>query len=433
MFDKNKKLFKDEKSFNSYKKKRIVYTSKDFGVKVSKHFSGASPPEIFVGRFNYPHVYAGILSPQGFEGSEDMSMPERWYEKGFNIGQVLTRRNQLIYGRFKARVKSVRSEDKFLDIMKEISMAYKPVSTEMFLKKIPRRSNEVNRISPIITNVSPLNDAKLQENPKVLRKVDYLVGDEHAKSVDSLNELFKSGVPVSNIMKILSAGLLGLKSQRRLVPTRWSITAVDDTLSKNLLKRIRYYPELDGIQLFHSEYNGNHYEILLLPSNFSFEVIEGEIKIGGGSGVSGGVSGGVRGVNSGGADVGGVGGGVSGANVVFWQDFERFHGRKSYASGVVGAYYACRLAVCEYLERIKRQATCLFFREVRPEYYAPLGVGILREACRGAFENGFEEFATISEALEMMQERMRLNVEVYRDRSELLKEYGKQKKIWDFS
>jgi hypothetical protein len=75
----------------------------------------------------------------------------------------------------------------------------------------------------------------------------------------------------------------------------------------------------------------------------------------------------------------------------------------------------------------------LFFREVRPEYYAPLGVGILREACRGAFENGFEEFATISEALEMMQERMRLNVEVYRDRSELLKEYGKQKKIWDFS
>ena len=437
MFDKNKKLFKDEKSFNSYRKKRIVYTSEDFGVKVSKHFSGASPPEIFVGRFNYPHVNAGILSPNSFEGSEDMSMPERWYEKGFNIGQVLMRRNQLIYGRFKARVKDVRKSKgdngigvgevgsnkggRFLDVMKEISMAYKPVSTEMFLKKLPRRSNEVNRISPIITNVSPLDDAKLQENPKVLKKVDYLVGDEHAKSVDSLNELFKSGVPVSNIMKILSAGLLGLKSQRRLVPTRWSITAVDDTLSKNLLKRIRYYPELDGIRLFHSEYNGNHYEILLLPGNFSFEVIEGEIKIGG-------VGNGVGGVG-GGANVGGVG---SGANVVFWQDFERFHGRKTYASGVVGAYYACRLAVCEYLERIKRQATCLFFREVRPEYYAPLGVGILREACRGAFENEYEGFATISEALEMMQERMRLNVDVYRERSELLKEYGKQKKIWDF-
>jgi hypothetical protein len=166
-----------------------------------------------------------------------------------------------------------------------------------------------------------------------------------------------------------------------------------------LLKKIRYYPGVSEIRLFHSEYNGNHYEILILPGNFSFEVIEGEIKM---------------------------------SDVVFWQDFERFHGRKKYASGVVGAYYACRLAVCEYLDRIKRQGVALIFREVRPEYYAPLGVGILREACRGAFLNGYEEFDDIDSALNVMQERMRLNVEVYREKSNLLKEYGLQKKIWDF-
>jgi len=117
---------------------------------------------------------------------------------------------------------------------------------------------------------------------------------------------------------------------------------------------------------------------------------------------------------------------------LFWHDYERFSGKKQYASSVVGAYYACRLAVCEYLERIKRQAVCLFFREVRPEYYAPLGVGILRECTRGAFNEKPERFGSVAGAFEQMQERMELPVDRFREKSVLLKEYGKQKKLWDF-
>lgn len=279
-------------------------------------------------------------------------------------------------------------------------MSYKPVSTEVFLKNFPKQNLEINRFSPIITNQAPLEFARIHENIKVMKKVDYLVSDVDAKAVNSIIELHKSKVPVSNINKILSAGLLGLKASRKLVPTRWSITAVDDTISKNLLKKIRFYKEISEILVFNSEYNGNHYEILLLPENFSFEVIEAEIK-------------------------------PSNQEVKFWHDYEGFHGRKNYAEEVVGAYYANRLALTEYLERIKRQASAIFFREVN-NYYAPLGVGILRETCRDAFSKNPEKFNSLEEAFSRIQERLLLNVDVFKDKSVLLKDYGKQKKILGF-
>ena len=395
MFNKNKKLFYNKENFNNFKKKRdIVYTKFSFNVKVKKHFSGNSPPEIFVGRYNYPNVNAGILSPNFFEDVEELTMPEIWHEKRFSIGDILTRRNKLIYGRFKTQIKKTNS--KLKNLMQEIAMAYKPVSTEFFLKRSPKQNLEINRYSPIITNLAPLENVRLQENPKVKPKVDYIISDTDNKAVTAINELYKYNIPISNINKILSAGLLGLKTKRKLVPTRWSITAVDDTLSKELLKNIRFYDEIDEIIVFNSEYNGNHYEIILLPDKFSFEIIEAEIKFN---------------------------------NVKFWQDHEFFNGRKNYAKDVVGGYYVARLALCEYLNKIKKQATALFLREVGQEYYAPLGVGILRETCRDAFSRKPEKFTTIEEAFEKIQSRLNLNVEVFKEKSILLKEYGKQKKI----
>jgi len=91
--------------------------------------------------------------------------------------------------------------------------------------------------------------------------------------------------------------------------------------------------------------------------------------------------------------------------------------------------YSCRLALCEYLELIKRQATALFIREVRPEYYAPLGVGILRETTRAAFKQKPEKFQTIKEALKHAQTRLKLPTESFINNSTILKEYGKQTRL----
>ena len=393
---------------------RIYSKIKDFTPKTRTHFSGSSPPEIFVGRFNYPNINAGILSPDNSEldsetnsefsayNSAELAFPEIWHEKKYSIDTILTNRSKLIYGKFKTQIKKARATDKFLSLMQEISMAYKSVSTEFFLKKAPSMKLEINKHLPLIGNPAPLQYARLQENPKIKPKVDYLVSDSDTKSVTAIKELYKSNIEITNINKILSAGLLGLKTQRRLVPTRWSITAVDDTIGKELLKKIRYYPEIQDILLFNSEYNGNRYEILLLPDKFSFEVIEAELN------------------NSLWNQTG---------HISIMKDFEFFHGRKTYADEVTGGYYAVRLPLCEYLEKIKRQATALFFRQVTEEYYAPLGVGILREITRQAFKNQPEKFNSINEALKQAQTRLRIPISTYIDNSVLLKEFGKQKRL----
>jgi len=381
---------------------RIYSKIKDFTPKTKTHFSGSSPPEIFVGRFNYPNINAGILTPESFESTEDFSMPEIWHEKKFSIDTILSNRSKLVYGRFKTQINQAKTNNKFTLSMQEISMAYKPVSTEFFLKKPPRQTLEMNNHLPLIGNPAPLENVRLEENPKIKPKVDYLVNDTDVKAVKSILELYRAQITITNINKILSTGLLGLKTQRRLVPTRWSITAVDDTISKDILKKIKYYPEINEILLFHGYYVGNHYEILLLPDKFSFEVIEAYLP-------------------------GSLWNQMSGISLT--QDFERFNGRKYYADKVTGAYYTMRLALCEYLERIKKQAYCIVFREERPEYYAPLGVGILRELAREALSKQPEKFNTIEEALNQSQTRLKLPIEVFKEASVLLKEYKQQTRL----
>jgi hypothetical protein len=330
-------------------------------------------------------------------------MPEIWYEKNLQIPQILTNRSQLIYGNFQTSIKKPNPQNKFTKLMQEISMVNKPVLTEFFLKKIPRMLLEINKYSAAIGNPAPLESARLQENPKIKTKIEYLTADTDCKSAVAINELHKSNIQTSHIIKILSAGLLGTGIRRRLVPTRWAITATDDTISKELLKKIKFYPEINEILLFNGNYVGNYYEILFLPDKFSFEVIEAYFS-------------------------GSVWNPLS-AKINFSEDFERFSGRKKYAFNVTGAYYTARLAVCEYLEKIKRQAYVIIFREERPEYNAPLGVGILRELSRDAFSKEPEKFDTIPQALEKMQSRMKLPIQQFITQSVLLKEYKMQTRL----
>ena len=122
------KEFKSEIIMKSNKELYEKIYSK-FNLRISKtHFSGSSPPEIFVGRYNYPFVNTGILSPEEYGDTQEMSMPEIWHEKNFDIERILNLRGKLIYARFKSNIKDARKETRFLSLMQEVSLAVKPVS-----------------------------------------------------------------------------------------------------------------------------------------------------------------------------------------------------------------------------------------------------------------------------------------------------------------
>ena len=189
-----------------------------------------------------------------------------------------------------------------------------------------------------------------------------------------------------------------------MVPTRWSITATDDTISKQHLEKIRYFQQANQITLYSGNFLGNYIEALILPGSFSFEAIEAW--------------------QSGSA--------YSDTKTEFSQDYETFNGRKKYAFNVTGGYYAMRLPLTEHLLKTKRQASILIFREIRPEYYAPLGVGIVRETAKRTFQNKPKYFDTVLEALQDISTRIETPIEDIKQKSWLLNNYNKQKSIFDF-
>ncbi len=87
-----------------------------------------------------------------------------------------------------------------------------------------------------------------------------------------------------------------------------------------------------------------------------------------------------------------------------------------------GGYYAGRFGVAEYLNRIKRQARVIIFREIYEGYIMPVGVWEVRENVRKAVEKNPRKFSTLNEALADIGTRLRIPIDEYLKRSEILKQ-----------
>ena len=95
---------------------------------------------------------------------------------------------------------------------------------------------------------------------KSIEKIFY---DKDLKAQDAVLNLYNSGIEISKIQKCFSIGMLGQK--RKLVPTRWSITATDDIISKAIVDEILDYSLIDSCAVFSYEHLGNVFSVVLFP------------------------------------------------------------------------------------------------------------------------------------------------------------------------
>ena len=337
----------------------LKFRYKDFG-NISKLDSN-SPPSVFVGsKLKYPLVNVGILSPlEKDENAWIYDDAKYWAENNFQINDVLRLRNNLLNSRFQSNVHDSGTSKKFVEIAQEIAIASKPVDIEIELKNKLNLDKNKDKVLTPNGMKGNLKQAKIIGNVKVHQKVDYVINDE-IKSSEGLEILYKNSFSEYTLSKILSVGVLGLKKNKRLVPTRWSITATDDTLGKLLLKKIKDFPVIENSELFYGEFLGNQYLIMLFPDVWSYELFELYFP-----GSSWNPS----------------------KELKASTDYENFYGRKEYASATAGGYYASRLPIIEYLNSIKRQASVLVIRIETPSYWAGLGVWVVRESVRKSLAN----------------------------------------------
>jgi hypothetical protein len=190
-----------------------------------------------------------------------------------------------------------------------------------------------------------------------------------------------------------------------LVPTRWSITAVDSIISKEMMEKIKTFPEINEYRIYESNYLDNRFEILMLPREWGYEAME--------------------------AWYPGTPWNPSKTNVVLFSDWEGYGGRTTYAS-IGGCYYAARLAVGELLIKERRQATVVVLREAHPGYIMPVGVWQVRENVRNALRQKPLRYNTLDEALKRLGSKFQIPVKQWITKSTLLTNAIFQRRITDY-
>ena len=371
----------------------------------SKKFSsniidGSSPPSIFVGQFGYPQVRIGPMIPPYHGDTSVLDRPEMWIGK--SLEDIVNFRINLLKGTEVHNVNDMSG--RYIESLQEMALSKKAVESIVTFKKIPSMylnemslsKNESEEIPTIFS--APVSDFKIVPSTTD-RKIEKNYYDDDLYASDAIIDLYDNDVAVSHISKVLSMGMLGRKKKRKLVPTKWSITAADDILSLYLLNKIKDNAILDNYLVFDFNHLANYYSVIFIPDEiWSFEMIESWID------------------NDGRVHIG--------------SDYEIGKKIDHYPS-IAGAYFAARLSITEYLFKKRIKASVLILREIHPEYFMPLGVWQVREGLRECLKSKAIPFETFDSALNYAISKTSLSKIEWIKNSSLIRN-KKQKRISDY-
>ena len=309
-------------------------------MKRTSSYQGSSP-SVFIGSYGWPDMHGGPLL------INDSDNPPDWLAHNLGMEDIVGIRARTIRGR--SGLHAV-AED-----LQEIALSTIPLDVDVtFEKPVSFNLNFDGTVAPVGLS-GEVKKIDVTCSARVDRIVDRITSDTDLAATDACSALRQSGIDVYQISKLMTAGLLG--KRRTFVPTRWAITAVDDTLSVQLKKAIARYPPIEEIRLFWGEIFGNRIVCILVPGDWKYEMIEiwGRQTL------------------------------WAGDKEVIVQDREGMT-KKGY-SPISGAYYSARLAAGEYLKKVQRSARVIVIRSISGDYWAPLGTWVIREAVRTALTN----------------------------------------------
>lgn len=317
------------------------------GLYSSDSISGTSPPSVFVGEHGYPRVSVGPLLPPVHGDTALLDAPERW--GGRSLEAIVNFRLGLVRG---ARgIRADETEGRYVEGLQELAMSSRPADSDVVFEGAASARAAADGESAPFGPVGTVRSARFSPaSPDgAIQRAFY---DRDLAAGGAVVELYGAGVEVSRIQRCLSVGMLGRK--RRLVPTKWSITATDDIISRSLAARVLGYGMADSHMVFSHSHLGNRFAVVLFPHRWIYEMIEAWY------------SGGVIGFGSDREDARGIG----------------------HRPAIAGAYFAAKLAVLEYMEERRIQAGAVVLREILPEYAIPVGVWQVREGVREAMRRG---------------------------------------------
>ncbi len=189
----------------------------------SNSISGTSPPSVFVGSYNYPKVFVGPMVPPIHGDTSLLDNPEKW--KGKSLEEIVNFRLNLVRGIQKIPID--QTDGRYIENLQEITMSSKPTDSDLIFEKALSSSVSLDDESAPFGPIGQIKTAKFSGTSSV-KSIEKIFYDKDLKAHDAVLNLYNSGIEISKIQKCFSIGMLGQK--RKLVPTRWSITATDDII-----------------------------------------------------------------------------------------------------------------------------------------------------------------------------------------------------------
>ena len=356
----------------------------------SDSVSGSSPPSVFVGSYNYPKVFVGPMVPPIHGDTELLDAPEKW--TGKTLEEIVNFRLNLVRGIQKISID--QTEGRYIENLQELAMSSKPADSDLEFFKPTSANISLDGESAPFGPIGEIKSAKFSHSSseKSIEKIFY---DKDLKAQDAVLHLYNSGIEISKIQKCFSIGMFG--KNRKLVPTKWSITATDDIISNSLTEKILDYSLIDSCRVFSYEHLGNLFSVVLFPHRWIYEMIEAWY------------SDGVLGFGSDSEDARGI----------------------DHPPAIAGAYFAAKLGVAEYLEKNKIQSGVVILREIRPEYAIPVGVWQVREGIRLAMKQQCMIADNFEHALDIASKKMSISKNEWLSKGNIIK-LIKQKTISDF-
>jgi DNA repair protein NreA len=351
---------------------------------MDKELAGSSPPSVFIGSWNYPHVYAGPLVTPLHGDTAIMDTPEDWISGNKTQEEIIGYRLGLVRG--KRMIDGADLDTRFVEQLQEISLSSSSVESEVAFSSIPSGTTFSEEHTPF--GPSAEIERFEMEGGRWNRDLEKVFYDTDLPAGDAVINLHKQGVPFSNIQKAFSVGTMGRNKGRHLVPTRWSITACDTTIGDNLLKQVKKNSVIDTWRVHEFSSLHNNYAVILMPTGWQYEWSEAFLK-------------------------------VLGNEELVFSDHEGFRKKTGYSS-LGGCYYSCKMAVLEALARQREQAGAIILREAH-KGYVPLGVFNVRENVRNAMNQPATEFEDIRAALAHIGNRFTLPVQRFIEEGEILR------------
>ncbi|MGH9985007.1 MAG: hypothetical protein ACRD8W_13745, partial [Nitrososphaeraceae archaeon] len=220
----------------------IQFLSTNSAKLASETLSGATPPSVFIGRYGYPKVKVGPMVPPFHGDTTILDKPEMWLGK--SLEDIVHYRLSLVRGVSDINVRATSGN--YIESLQELAMASKSAESEALFEKKPvadiEQEKDLGESAPF-GPVAPLKSFKTA-SLSIDKRLENVYYDKDLRAAEAIVDLFHQEVEVSRIHRVLSVGMLGLQKNRRLVPTRWSISATDDIISVSLIKNIVSYAQI---------------------------------------------------------------------------------------------------------------------------------------------------------------------------------------------